>query len=97
MHNVVCDSCGKDCEVPFKPTKGKPIYCDECFDNNKENNSNQFSKEFEILNKKLDRILKMLDPEFIDEGDQEELEDENVKPYPKMIVRKRMVPKKRKK
>lgn len=31
MHQAVCDSCGKDCEVPFRPTEGKPIYCTDCF------------------------------------------------------------------
>jgi CxxC-x17-CxxC domain-containing protein len=28
---VVCDECGKNCEVPFRPTAGKPVYCDSCF------------------------------------------------------------------
>ena len=32
MHKAVCDKCGKDCEVPFKPTGGKPIYCSSCFE-----------------------------------------------------------------
>lgn len=31
MFKVVCDECGKDCEVPFKPSDDKPVYCDECF------------------------------------------------------------------
>ena len=31
MHKVVCDSCGKDCMVPFKPTAGKPVFCNDCF------------------------------------------------------------------
>ncbi len=31
MHKAVCSECGKDCEVPFKPTEGRPIYCRECF------------------------------------------------------------------
>lgn len=31
MFQVVCDECGKDCEVPFKPSDDKPVYCDECF------------------------------------------------------------------
>jgi len=31
MHKVTCDKCGKECEVPFKPTSGKPIYCSDCF------------------------------------------------------------------
>jgi len=28
---TVCDSCGQPTTVPFKPTPGRPIYCDECF------------------------------------------------------------------
>jgi len=28
---VVCASCGIDCEVPFQPRAGRPVYCDECF------------------------------------------------------------------
>ena len=28
---VTCDSCGSKCEVPFKPTSNKPVYCDDCF------------------------------------------------------------------
>ncbi|MEM2121054.1 MAG: CxxC-x17-CxxC domain-containing protein [Candidatus Woesearchaeota archaeon] len=31
MHKAVCSDCGKDCEVPFKPTEGKPVYCRECY------------------------------------------------------------------
>lgn len=33
MHSAVCDNCGKECEVPFRPTSGKPIYCNDCFGN----------------------------------------------------------------
>ncbi len=32
MHDAVCDNCGKNCQVPFRPTSGKPIYCSECFE-----------------------------------------------------------------
>lgn len=31
MHKAVCSECGQECEVPFKPTEGKPVYCRECF------------------------------------------------------------------
>ncbi len=31
MHKAVCSECKKECEVPFKPTEGKPVYCKECF------------------------------------------------------------------
>lgn len=60
VHKAVCDKCGKDCEVPFRPTKGKPIYCEQCFGNNKEKDTDQYKKEFGILNKKLDDILEIL-------------------------------------
>ncbi|MFC1622117.1 CxxC-x17-CxxC domain-containing protein [Patescibacteria group bacterium] len=32
MHKAVCDKCGNDCEVPFAPTSGKPIFCTNCFE-----------------------------------------------------------------
>ena len=31
MHKAVCADCGKECEVPFKPIEGRPVYCRECF------------------------------------------------------------------
>lgn len=31
MHKATCDTCGNPCEVPFKPTSGKPLYCRDCF------------------------------------------------------------------
>jgi CxxC-x17-CxxC domain-containing protein len=35
MHKAVCSDCKKECEVPFKPTEGKPVYCRDCFQNHK--------------------------------------------------------------
>jgi CxxC-x17-CxxC domain-containing protein len=31
MHKTTCSECKQECEVPFKPTEGKPVYCKECF------------------------------------------------------------------
>ena len=31
MHKATCSDCGKECEVPFKPTEGKPVYCKDCY------------------------------------------------------------------
>jgi len=31
MTKVTCSDCGKECEVPFKPTQGRPVYCEECY------------------------------------------------------------------
>ncbi len=28
---ATCADCRKDCEVPFKPTGDRPVYCKECF------------------------------------------------------------------
>lgn len=32
MHQAICDNCQKNCEVPFRPTSGKPIFCSSCFE-----------------------------------------------------------------
>lgn len=31
MYPAVCAQCGKECEVPFEPRDGRPVYCSECF------------------------------------------------------------------
>lgn len=31
MHKATCATCGKICEVPFKPNGSKPVYCKDCF------------------------------------------------------------------
>jgi CxxC-x17-CxxC domain-containing protein len=28
---VICADCGNECEVPFKPSADRPVYCKECF------------------------------------------------------------------
>ncbi|NHJ33773.1 MAG: hypothetical protein FK732_13015 [Asgard group archaeon] len=31
MQKSVCAECGKNCEVPFRPTGVRPVYCTECW------------------------------------------------------------------
>ena len=31
MHKAVCADCKQECDVPFKPIEGKPVYCRQCF------------------------------------------------------------------
>ena len=31
MFTATCSNCGKDAQVPFRPTSGKPVYCNDCF------------------------------------------------------------------
>jgi len=61
MYKAVCDKCGKTCELPFKPTQGKPVYCDECFKKRDSGKKSDVSKELEQINEKLDRILKAIE------------------------------------
>lgn len=32
MYEATCAECGKETQVPFKPTNVRPVYCKECFD-----------------------------------------------------------------
>ena len=91
MHSAKCSECGNACEVPFRPTGEKPVYCSDCFRRRRNENSqdggksysgNRDSKsryeekpsyqnsgsqntenhkaQFENLNTKLDKILRVL-------------------------------------
>ena len=31
MHKAKCADCGKECEVPFKPSGDRPVYCRDCY------------------------------------------------------------------
>ncbi|MDL2206190.1 zinc-ribbon domain containing protein [Eubacteriales bacterium OttesenSCG-928-N13] len=32
MYDVVCDGCGRPTQVPFQPRGDRPVYCRDCFD-----------------------------------------------------------------
>lgn len=34
MFSTTCASCGKECQVPFRPTGSRPVYCNDCFKKN---------------------------------------------------------------
>jgi len=31
MHDATCSECGQQCQVPFKPTPGKEVFCKNCY------------------------------------------------------------------
>ena len=35
MYDVTCASCGVATQVPFRPSNDRPVYCRECFNQNK--------------------------------------------------------------
>lgn len=64
MHQATCDSCGKDCEVPFKPTESKPVYCNDCFKGRgKGSQTNQCNckEELEKIHQKIEKILGLIE------------------------------------
>jgi CxxC-x17-CxxC domain-containing protein len=85
LHKTICSKCNKECEVPFRPTGSRPVFCKDCFQSNRssndyprrpnfENRDNaqvgkfvekpQFKEQFERLNMKLDKILRILEPKI---------------------------------
>jgi len=69
MHEATCAKCGKQCQVPFKPTGDKPVYCSDCF-RQTEGSRNRYgsqsgisSEQFNQINEKLDKIMKALNLE----------------------------------
>ena len=115
MHKAVCSDCGNQCEVPFRPTGDKPVFCSDCFRKKDEGgsrnsgdrggfgggdrggnrsfgerdsrprfdskpsyqkeggdkSSENYKAQFEILNNKIDKILKILNPAFSEETKKE--------------------------
>ena len=73
MTEVTCSACGSQCEVPFKPTSNKPVYCSDCFEQKEKgntprpgrsnNNSKPSERDLDIINEKLNKIMKALNIE----------------------------------
>ena len=71
MHKAVCDECGNSCEVPFRPSGDKPIYCSDCFETKgggdsrrsgrRDDTNKQLLEQVRSLNNKLDRILNVIE------------------------------------
>jgi len=67
MFKAICDNCGRSCEVPFKPSNNKPVYCSDCFEkqgntgrNRQGTDNHKFEEQLEAINAKLDRLLNIL-------------------------------------
>ena len=67
MHTRTCAKCGKESEVPFKPTNNKPVYCRDCFNSGAEHSGSRRSDDhrrqssgLDEINEKLDKIMRAL-------------------------------------
>lgn len=61
---VTCSSCGNQCEVPFKPTGNKPVYCSDCFVKQDKvshsTSSTHSNRDLDAIHEKLNKIMKAL-------------------------------------
>ena len=68
LFDATCESCGKDCQLPFKPTGGKPVYCRDCFKKEGRDEgprdaprrSSGSSGDMADIHRKLDKIMRAL-------------------------------------
>ena len=64
MFEAQCDRCGERCEVPFRPTGERPVYCRACFGRDGGagggKGGDQVKVQLEALNAKMDRLIKLL-------------------------------------
>lgn len=74
FHKVVCAKCGARCEVPFRPSGDKPVYCRDCFKKNEQPESRgrdnyrkqdrperSEASELREINRKLDLIMEAME------------------------------------
>jgi CxxC-x17-CxxC domain-containing protein len=78
MFSAVCDNCNRDCEVPFRPSSNKPVFCSNCFEDMENEGKEPTRKsassggsndrilaELVKLNEKIDRIFSEMEPKVI--------------------------------
>ena len=89
MHDAVCGKCGRQCQVPFRPTGDKPVYCSDCFRQNEGSGNNfgsrnrapqsgESSEQLKQINAKLDKIILILQDLELDVDDDLDDDEEDV-------------------
>lgn len=90
MYDATCSKCGRQCQVPFRPTGSKPVLCSDCF-RQQGDSGNNFAprsqmngsnaqagisqEQFKQLNAKLDQILAILSQLEIEEVGDDDFEE----------------------
>lgn len=65
MHKAVCDECHKSCEVPFRPSGDKPVYCNDCFGSKRDDGDRAPRREFSDRGPKRDFESKPTQSSFV--------------------------------
>lgn len=42
MFSATCSSCGREAQVPFRPSGAKPVYCSDCFTNQRASSNRSY-------------------------------------------------------
>lgn len=75
MHKAICADCGESCEVPFKPSSDKPVYCSNCFKKGDSRpssprteshshgaSSSKLEERIDAIESKLEKLMKFVNP-----------------------------------
>lgn len=46
LFKATCAECGKTCDVPFRPTGDKPVYCNDCFSKKRDGGDGRPSRDY---------------------------------------------------
>lgn len=71
VYRVICDNCGKEAEVPFKPKPGREVYCQDCYRKRREKKG--------LKDKNIDREMEKQEPEEIEEVEEKPAEGKEEK------------------
>lgn len=98
MFEAVCGKCGGECQVPFQPTPGKPVFCNNCFEKGGSTggrNTEHYKEQFEVINLKLEKIMKALNigsvPVIAEKKVEKETAEKSKKTKKVSVVKKKIV------
>jgi CxxC-x17-CxxC domain-containing protein len=68
MFEAECSRCGNDCQVPFRPAPGRPVYCMNCMGKDDkmpvaprgERSTDDLASQLKVINAKLDQIIEAI-------------------------------------
>ena len=79
-YDATCAKCGKQCQVPFKPSRSKPVLCSDCFRQSAGTGDRSIRMaspgispgQINEINTKLDKIIKILEALQMDADESED-------------------------
>lgn len=79
MFNARCAQCGDSCEVPFRPSGERPVFCKNCFGDKRDAPASKpqmadkriddLKRQIDSLHKKMDTIVRLLEEAAAERAD----------------------------